>query len=147
MSNKISTQEATELVELLKNSIKRGAIAFPYTKGKITFDVKSEKDSKIFIINIDRKGIEASSCSYQGRLKSNNLILMRLDINPTGVHINPSSGERLDGSHLHIYTEEYEMKEAIPFDVNNKNLFQLCKDFFDKFNVTKPPRIEEQMYM
>ena len=65
---------------------------------------------------------------------------MRLDMNPTAIHTNPS-GEKICGTHLHIYTEEYEMREAVPFDVKDKDLFATCFTFFEKFNIVEPPEI------
>ena len=66
---------------------------------------------------------------------------MRLDINPTGVHENPSDRKKIYGSHIHIYTEEYELAEAIPFDTEGKDLYDLCYTFFEKFNIIESPQI------
>jgi hypothetical protein len=38
-----------------------------------------------------------------------------------------------------------ELKEAIPFDVNNKDLYQLCFSFFERFNIVDPPTISNQL--
>ena len=68
---------------------------------------------------------------------------MRLDINPTAKHFDKKTGQYIIGPHLHIYSEEYG-NEAIPFDVNNKNLYELCFEFFKKFNVVELPEIYYQ---
>jgi hypothetical protein len=141
---KLTQTEATMLIDTLKKFVKNHSLEFPAAKGKLSFDVVGERRTDEFVVNIDRKGINAEGCTYQGRIKANNIILIRLDINPTGVHPNPSNGEKIYGSHLHIYTEEYEMAEAIPFDTEGKDLYDLCYAFFEKFNIIEPPEITYQ---
>ena len=58
---------------------------------------------------------------------------------------NNPDGEKILGTHIHIYTEEHEMAMAIPFDVNNKDLYQLCYTFFDRFNIIDKPKIKQQL--
>jgi len=130
---------------MLKKKIEEQTLSFPQAKGKLSFDVLGERRTDEFVINIDRKGINAHGCTYQGRIKSNNIILLRLDINPTSVHKNPSDGSKIIGSHLHIYDEQMELREAIPFDVENKGLFELCYSFFEKFNIIEPPEIQSAL--
>ena len=69
---------------------------------------------------------------------------MRLDVNPTTVHSNPD-GEKITGTHIHIYTEEHDMGFAMPFDVENRDLYQLCYSFFEQFNIVEPPRVIQQL--
>lgn len=143
----ITQAEADSLISMLKTTVEQ-YIILPQTKGSVSFDVVGEKkkDSK-FVINIDRKGLDCTGCTYQGRVKQTNQILMRLDVNPTSKHINPGSGEVITGTHLHIFSEQYDMKYAIPFDINNSDLFQTCYTFFEKFNVIKPPSVVYQNSM
>jgi len=170
----LTKEEATMLIVMLKRKVEKNALEFPNSKGKISFDVLGEQRNNEFVVSIERKGINSKGCSYQGRnetprrkqrgivsgitlffspqaagnlpleIKSNNIILLRLDINPTAVHIN-QNGEKITGSHLHIYEDEHtEMKNVIPFDISNKDLFDLCQSFFEKFNVVEPPVIKYQ---
>lgn len=144
MAIKLTQQEATLLIDMAKKVVKQTNLEFPTTKGSIDFDVVGERRTDAFIVNIDRKGINAQGCSYQGRIKSSNMILMRLDVNPTAVHVNPSNGEKILGTHLHVYSETYEMSEAIPFDIGNKDLYKICFIFFERFNIIEPPAITYQ---
>lgn len=137
---KITTEEAKRLIDMLKEHTLKTKLKFPNQKGKLEFNVFGEKlNEDEFVVNIERKGINSNGATFQGRIKSNNLILLRLDINPTGKHINPSDNKVLVGNHLHVYTEEYGDKEAIPFDTENENLYDLCLEFFKKFNIIKNP--------
>jgi len=138
---KLTQNEADKLISMLKRKIIDEQINFPNRKEKISFDVLGERRTDEFVVNIERKGINAQGCTYQGRIKSNNIILMRLDVNPTAVHINLKDGSKIEGSHIHIYDEEWETRYAIPFDVEGKDLFEICYSFFEKFNVIEPPTI------
>ena len=73
---------------------------------------------------------------------------MRLDIDPNGRHTNPPPNhEVIHGNHLHIYSEEYGMTYAIPFDIENKDLYTLCYTFFEKFHIIEPPKVFYQESM
>ena len=145
MAIKLTQAEADMLIDMLKKVARKSTLKFPSSKGKLVFDVIGERRTDEFTVNIDRKGINNQGCSYQGRIKANDIILLRLDINPTAVHVNPSSGEKITGSHLHIYSEEYEMGEAIPFSPDDKDIYNLCYTFFERFNIVEPPTITYQL--
>jgi len=139
---KLTQKEADMLIDMLKKTVEK-EITFPELKGRVEFDVQGVRKEDVFAVNISRKGINASGASYQGRVRASGSILMRLDINPASVHINPD-GEKITGTHLHIYTEEYDMSMAVPFDIENKDLYQLCRVFLEKFNVIETPMINQQ---
>ena len=61
-------------------------------------------------------------------------MLLRLDVGNNLVHMNPN-GEKIKGSHLHIYKEGYEISYAIEFNVNDKDLVENCIKFFKEFNI------------
>ena len=143
MAFKLTQQEADILISMLKHSIEH-EITFPCGKDRLEFDVRGERKNDIFVVNISRKGIDASKATYQGRVRASGAILMRLDVNPTSAHINPD-GRKILGTHLHIYDEKHEMAFAIPFDIENKNLFQLCYTFFERFNIIEPPSMAQPL--
>jgi hypothetical protein len=131
------------LIGMLKKAVEK-EIEFPSGKGRVEFNVTGERREDIFAVNISRKGINAGGATYQGRVRTSGVILMRFDINPTAVHTNPD-GERITGTHIHIYTEEYGEGWVIPFDVKNKDLYQLCYTFFERFNIIEPPTVRHQL--
>lgn len=137
----LTQAEADKLIEMLKRTVEE-RIVFPEQKGGLSFTVIGERRDDEFIINIDRKGRIAEKCTYQGRVRQSNQVLLRLDIDPNARHTNPGpDGEIIHGDHLHIYCEEYDMKYAIPFDIQNKDLYDLCYTFFEKFHIMEPPAI------
>ena len=141
--SKLTNVEARILIEMMKRKVEEQTFTFPEEKGSIVFDVIGDRRSDEFIINFHRGGKKFEKMTYQGRLKTKDIVLMRLDINPTGMHKNPDSDEEIIGSHIHIYDEKHGDKFAFPFDVNDKNLYELCFTFFEKFNIVDPPQIEE----
>lgn len=141
MAGLLTQTEADKLIAMLKHTVEK-QILFPSQKGGVMFDVVGERRGDEFIINIDRKGKMAEKCTYQGRVKQSHQVLMRLDIDPNGKHTNPEpDGSVVCGNHLHIYNEEYDMRYAIPFDIENKDLYELCYTFFEKFHITEPPTV------
>ncbi len=135
----ITQEEAKQLIDMIKKYIGNQGMEFPNTKGKLEFEVQGEKRGNNFVVNIERKGPDAKKFSYQGRSKNKNVILMRIDINETGVHQNPS-GEKIKGSHIHLYTEGYDTRIAIPINWDHKDPFDACFEFFEKFHIVEPPK-------
>lgn len=147
MAGILTQAEVNRLIKMLKETVE-AQIEFPSEKGSISFNVIGEKRNDEFIININRKGKLAEKCTYQGRVKHSNQILLRLDIDPNGRHTNPAPDSSIIiGNHLHIYSEEYDMKFAISFDVGQKDLYEHCYTFFEKFNIIKPPDVFNQQTM
>lgn len=130
MAGLLTQKEADKLIEMLKKTVEQ-QISFPSEKGNVSFDVVGERREDIFIVNIDRKGKLAEKCTYQGRVRQSNQVLLRLDIDPNGKHTNPEpDGRTIKGNHVHIYTEEYDMRMAMPFDIESKDLYEVCYVFF-----------------
>ena len=132
-SFKITTEEAIRLIDMLKERVSETAIRFPQLGNKIEFEVQAKKEGNKFIINITRGTINKKKCTYQGRTYINSIALLRLDVT-NSFHINPD-GKKISGTHLHIYSKENEMREAIPFDIENADLYDYCLSFFKKFNI------------
>lgn len=141
MTGKLSRAEADQLITMLKRTVE-SQITFPSRKDRLSFTVVGERRDDEFIVNIDRKGKLAEKCTYQGRVHRSNQVLIRLDIDPNGRHTNPGAdGEIIYGNHIHIYCPEHDMSYAIPFDIGNKDLYQLCYTFFEKFHIIEPPEV------
>jgi len=144
MAIKLTQKEADMLIDMLKRTVTK-ELQFPSGKGRVEFDVIGDKKNDVFAVNIQRKGINENSVSYQGRVRyGSGAVLMRLDVNPTQAHPNPD-GEKILGTHIHIYTEEYGMGVAVPFDIENKDIYELCYSFFERFNIIEPPNVTMQM--
>lgn len=143
-SNKLTDAEARQLIEMTKRSL-INEINLP-SRGKTQeFDVVGDTKKDLFTINIFRGRIQSKKYNIGARIKKNGILLLELHINPTAVHCNPS-GEKVRGSHWHIYTEQHGRTYAFPADniqddtfVNNTILF------LKKFNVIEQPELHYQM--
>ncbi len=130
----LTTKEAENMITMLKHYVDGVALGFPDAGGKLNFSVIGETRSDKFAVSVYRQRLNETGGTFQGRTENSNIVLMRLDVNPTAVHQNPD-GEKICGTHLHIYNEEYGDKFAVPFDTKDKDLFQNCLIFLNKFNI------------
>lgn len=131
---KMSTEEALALIAMLKTAAEK-IINFPNRGERLEFDVVGEKKRDEFVVNITRSEINSDKCTYQGRTKGRNQVLMRLDIGATLRHSDAKSGEHIIGSHLHIYDEHFDLNAAVPFDFAGEHLIDTCMEFFKRFNI------------
>lgn len=132
-SYKLTTEEAKKIIDALKEKVNNSNLVFPTVGKKVEFDVFVKEDGSKCIVNIYRGSIDKKKCTFQGRTYMNSIPILRLDIT-NSPHIN-SDGTKIVGNHLHIYNEETEMSDAIPFDVNRPDLYEYCLEFFKKFNI------------
>ena len=130
---KLTTDEALKLIKELKERVMEASLQFPKLGDKLEFNVYAQRDGSKFLVNITRGSIDKKKCTYQGRTYINSVPLLRLDIT-NSIHMN-SDGTKIIGNHLHIYNENTEMREAIPFDVTSLDLYGYCLQFFKKFNI------------
>lgn len=134
----LSTEQARELIELLKRKVIEQTYYIPSNNGRFEFEVVSD-DDRSFVVHVQRKGINHDSCTYLGRLP-NGIVLLRLDVGKNLKHYDRKTNTYISGSHLHFYSDEYGT-ETIPFDVENKRLIDICIEFFEKFHIVEQPTI------
>ena len=132
---KLTTEEAIKIIDALKEKVNESNLIFPTSGKKIEFDVLVKEDGSKCIVNIYRGSANKNKCTFQGRTYINSIPLLRLDITNSS-HIN-SDGTKIVGNHLHIYNEETEMLDAIPFNVNRTDLYEYCLEFLKKFNIIR----------
>ncbi len=143
-SIKISQDEANKLLNMLKYTLV-SEINFPSKGSSIEFNVVGDKKQDIFAINIFRGKINRLKYNIGARIIKNGILLMELHINPSNVHINPD-GEKITGSHWHIYSEEYGRLWAYPAeDLDSERFVDNTISFLEKFNVIKQPTINFQL--
>ena len=130
---KLTTEDAKKIIDALKEKVNDSNLIFPTLGKKIEFDVFVKEDASKCIVNIYRGSVDKKKCTFQGRTYMNSIPILRLDITNSS-HIN-SDGTKIIGNHLHIYNEDTEMSDAIPFDINRPDLYEYCLEFFKKFNI------------
>lgn len=135
----LTQEEADELISMLKKCVER-ELSLPSQGYRSDVDVVSVVRGHKFIISINRQNRRSGKVSFNARYRKGDVTLLRLDIGPTTPHQNPD-GEIINGPHLHIYKEGCEERFAIPFDINDQNLGEICREFMLKFNVNPTPKI------
>ena len=143
-SIKISQKEANELLDMLKHTLV-SEINFPSKGESVEFNVVGDKKQDVFAINIFRGKINRLKYNIGARIIKNGILLLELHINPSTIHTNPD-GEKITGSHWHIYIEEYGRLWAFPTeDFNSEHFVENTVAFLDKFNVIEKPKINFQL--
>lgn len=143
-SCKLTQKEADELLHMLKKSLVE-AINFPSKNSSTEFDVQGTSKRDIFTVKIHRGKIRHNKYSIGARIKKDGVILLELHINPGNVHVNPD-GEKIIGSHWHIYKEGYEHRYAfLATDITDDDFVKNTLLFFKKFNIIKEPEVRYQL--
>lgn len=120
-------------------------ITFP-AKGKSEeFNVVGDSKQDVFAVNIFRGSINRFKYNIGARIIKNGIMLLELHVNPSNIHINPD-GEKITGSHWHIYSEEYGLAWAFAAeDIESENFVDNTIRFLEKFKVIECPSINFQL--
>ena len=111
---KLTDIEARRLLDMTKRAL-IAELDFPNRGNEKEFDVIGDTKKDVFSINIYRGKIQPLKYNIGARIKKNGIMLLELHINPSNIHFNPD-GEKICGSHWHIYTEEHGRTYAFPAD-------------------------------
>lgn len=145
-SEKLTEAEARRLIDMTKRSL-IAEIDFPSCGNSREFEVCGDTKKDLFGISIYRGRINPLKYNISARIKKNGISLMELHINPSGVHPNPD-GQKIKGSHWHIYTEEYGRCFAFPADdLQSDKFVENTISFLIKFNVIEQPNINYQLQL
>ena len=72
MNFKMTTKEAIELIDMMKERVSESTLEFPKIGAKLEFDVLAKREGKKFIVSIKRGRINKKKCTYQGRVRQSN---------------------------------------------------------------------------
>lgn len=143
-ADKLTQEEAQRLLEMIKRSL-IDEINFPMRGNTKEFDVVGDTKADVFSINIYRAKIQPFKYNMGARIKKNGIMLLELHINPTTVHYNPD-GEKITGSHWHVYTEGFGRTYAFHADdIEADKFVENTIAFLEKFNVVERPNIIYQL--
>ncbi len=144
--NKITQKEAENFLEMIKYTL-TDKVNLPESGATKEFTVVGNNKKDVFVINIFKGKIKRTKFNLGARVSKNNILLLELHINPSNIHVNPN-GEKIKGSHWHVYTEEHDRRLAIPAeDINCEDFVKNTITFLKKFNVVTIPTISCQQEM
>lgn len=139
----ISQSEAYRLLKMLKYALVPEVI-FPAKGENMEFRVIGDDRQDVFAINIFRGKINQLKYNIGARILKNGLMLLELHINPSNVHLNPD-GEKIKGSHWHVYKEGYGRLWAFPAeDLDSGQFVENTILFLKTFHVVKGPVVKYQ---
>lgn len=137
---KLKQADAERLLSMIKKTLSE-EVNFPKLGAKEKFNVQGETKHDIFEIYLSRDKINRRKCEFCARIDLNDCPLIELHISPSNVHINPD-GEKIIGSHWHIYSEEYGRLYAFSASEIEDGMFvESTLEFLRRFNVVEKPRI------
>lgn len=144
MSEILTQDEADKLLNMLKKSLV-DSINFPSTGKSIEFNVNGDSKKDVFTIKICRGKIDRKKYDLGARIQKNGVLLLELHISQNKIHLNPD-GNKIVGSHWHIYTEEYGRRMAFPAEnIESDKFVDNTLMFLDRFHVIKKPTINFQL--
>jgi hypothetical protein len=140
----LSQAEAEALLVLPKRFVETATI-FLDPGMKEAHPLVGETSSESFVLDLWRGTIRLSRGRYQTRTRTT-IVLARLDVN-SAPHTNPD-GERIGGTHLHLYREGYEARWAVPLEPTHfptpddlrRTLFDSCR-----YCSIEPPTVQEPL--
>lgn len=140
----LTQAEAEHLLQMIKSTL-QDQVNFPNQGESVEFDVKGDTKKDIFTIKIYRGKINRNKHEIGARVKKDGTMLLELHIAPGKPHMNPD-GEKIIGSHWHIYHEKHYRRQAYPaIDIADDDFIASTLSFFEKFNVIDKPIINYQL--
>ncbi len=156
----LTQSEADTLIAMQKKKANDEVTSFPLGGSLLTLPIVSLDGREAFLIDVNRGRIRLSKCSYQERYQST-IVLVRLDIdgpphpNPDVdtvplPFLQPYNGVTLPTPHLHLYTEGFMDKWAIPAPPDKfsslSDLYETLVQFFTFCNIVEPPTVQKDLF-
>jgi hypothetical protein len=135
--------EADRLMQVVKHFVRPPAsISIPPGVDD-TYELASPDGRETFLLDVWRGTIRLTKARFQNRARVT-VVLVRLDIDGAP-HTNPD-GQRLPGTHLHVFREGYDDRWAYPADTTTFKLLTdpdtTFQDFCSFCKIESPPPIQ-----
>lgn len=143
----LTQNEADALIAMEKQRVSDERHEFPMAGDALVLPLQSSDKREQFYLDISRGRIDLRRGKYQNRARQV-IVLVRLDFGRRP-HRNPDDQE-LPCPHLHLYTEGYGDKWAIPVPADRfgrlSDLYGTLEDFMQFCNITQPPYIDRGLF-
>src|SRR3954464_15986370 len=118
----LTQAEADQLMQMTKRFVRPPASIVIPAGCDETYELATLDKRELFLLDIWRGTLRLTKLKFQNRVRTV-VVLARLDIDGAP-HTNPD-GQRLSGTHLHLFREGYDDRWAHPVD---PNVFTLLSD-------------------
>ena len=136
----LTEAEVRDLINEIKKLVERETIYLPSRGENLQKNaVSTINKHNQFKIDIFRGRIDGDRYNFHARYANTNTPILRIDLGEV-VHKNPD-GNKISGPHMHVYKDGLEINHAIPFDVANKDITDICVEFFYEINIIDNPSI------
>ena len=118
----LTQTEADQFIQMTKHFVPAPASVTIPPGTDDTYELSSLDDRESFLLDVWRGTLRLTKLKFQNRVRTA-IVLVRLDVDGAP-HTNPD-GQRLSGTHLHLFREGYDDRWAYPVD---RNTFTLLSD-------------------
>jgi hypothetical protein len=134
----LTQSEADQLIAIRKLFVNPDTISLP-PGSDLTYELLSDDKQEQFLLDLWRGTLRLSKLKFQNRARQV-VVLVRLDVDGAP-HTNPD-GQRLSGTHIHLYREGYDDRWAYPLDPNifsdPADIALTLEQFCGRCNIEKP---------
>jgi uncharacterized protein DUF6978 len=139
----LTQAEADQFMQMTKHFVRPPAsISIPPGVDD-TYELAALDDREKFLLDIWRGTLRLTKLRFQNRVRTV-VVLVRLDVDGAP-HTNPD-GQRLPGTHLHLFREDYDDRWAYPVDANMFTLLSDPGTTFQEFcafcKIESPPPVQ-----
>lgn len=139
----LTQTEADQFIQMVKHFVRPPAsIAIPLGADD-TYELVSLDDRESFLLDVWRGTLRLTKLKFQNRVRTA-IVLVRLDVDGAP-HTNPD-GQRLLGTHLHLFKEGYDDRWAYPVDPSAFTLLSDPGATFQEFcafcEIESPPPVQ-----
>lgn len=138
----LSQDEADRLIAEVKNAMGKLFVMPAQGERNAEFNVIGD-DGEKFTIAVFRGTLNADRHSMSARITRLGVPLLRLCVNGS-THTNPD-GERIGGTHWHIYKEGEDDWNAETADIESPDFVDDTIRLLDRFNVIRRPDFQEKL--
>jgi len=139
----LTQAEAEQLIQMVKHFVNAPAVISIPPGADDTYELAGQNDREKFLLDVWRGTLRLTKLRFQDRVRTV-VVLVRLDVDGAP-HSNPD-GQRLAGTHLHIFREGFDDRWAYPVD---PTVFTLLSDpgtTFQEFcafcKIESPPPVQ-----
>lgn len=118
----LTQAEAEQLIQMVKHFVNAPAVISIPPGADDTYELAGPNDREKFLLDVWRGTLRLTKLRFQDRVRTV-VVLVRLDVDGAP-HSNPD-GQRLAGTHLHIFREGFDDKWAYPVE---PTVFTLLSD-------------------
>ncbi len=140
-SNSLSQEQADNFIKAPKYLVSDHQTTkynFAQLSESVNFDLSDRISEEKYVLDINRRRIELTKNTFQNRVRRD-IILVRLDTQDDIRHHKNPDGEKIYGSHIHIYSERYNDKQAYPLTKigidDGDNYFEMLLKFLNFCNI------------